>query len=604
MCGIIGYIGKKQAFPVLLSGLLKLEYRGYDSFGFAVLQKNKNPFYYKKIGKISNAQEKLLEMDVKGSWGIAHTRWATTGDITDKNAHPQTDCSQNIFVVHNGIIENYKELREELIADGHKFTSETDTEVIAHLIEENFLDNLENAVKKALKKIKGTYGLAVISQRDPDKIVVAKVSSPLLIGIGNNEFIISSDPVAIIAYTKKVIALDDYEIATITPDGVGTQKAKKEQILDIDVKDIQKGDYKHFMLKEIHEEPEAFLNATRGRVMSKLGKIKLGGLEDVKDRLADIKKFYILGCGTSYYAGLFAEYLLEEVAGVSAKAEISSEFRYRKENYDPKTTAGIFISQSGETADTLGALQEMKEKGCLTIGITNVVGSTQARETDAGIYFHSGPEISVASTKAFIGQVSALMMLVIFLARQRGMNSSEASQLLTEFEKIPELMKEALKEGKNISEIAHVYKKYQDFYFLGRKYNYSIALEGALKLKEVTYLHSEGLAGGEIKHGPLALIDRNMPVIAICTQGPTYEKMLSTLEEISARDGKILAIATKGDKKIKKIAEDVVYIPKTLEIFDPFLSIIPLHLFAYYMALVWGREVDKPRNLAKAVTVE
>ncbi len=604
MCGIMGYIGKRQAFPVLLSGLLRLEYRGYDSFGFLVLQKNKNPFYYKKTGKISQAQEKLSAMDIKGDLGIAHTRWATTGEVSESNAHPQSDCSGNIFVVHNGIIENYKELRKELEKDGHKFSSQTDTEVIAHLIEENFLDNLENAVKKALKKIKGTYGLAVISQRDPEKIVVARVSSPLLIGIGNQEYIISSDPLAIVSYTKKVITLDDYEIATITRDGVQTVKEKKEQILDINADDISKGIYKHFMLKEIQEEPDSVENATRGRLLVQKGNVKLGGLEDVRERLAQIEKFYILGCGTSYYASLLGELFLEEIAGVSAKADLASEFRYKKTKYNQKETAGIFISQSGETADTLGALYELKEKGSLSLGITNVVGSTQARETDAGIYFHSGPEIAVASTKAFLGQISSLLMMSIFLGRQRNLSSLEAQEILKEFKNIPDLMRQALKEEDKIKELVNEYKRHQDFFFLGRKYDYPIALEGALKLKEITYLHAEGMAGGEIKHGPLSLVDRNFPVIALCLKSSVYEKTIANLEEISARGGKILAIATKGDKNIEKIADHVIYIPKTIEVLNPFLAIIPLHLFAYHMALALGREVDKPRNLAKSVTVE
>jgi len=604
MCGIIGYIGKRQAFPVLLSGLLKLEYRGYDSFGFAILQKNKEPFYYKKSGKISQAQESLNNMDVKGTLGIAHTRWATTGEVSDRNAHPQSDCSQNIFVVHNGIIENYKELKQKLIKEGHKFFSETDTEVIAHLIEENFLDNLEDAVRKALKEIKGTYGLAVVSQRDPDKIVVARVSSPLLIGIGNGEYIVSSDPLAIVAYTKKVVTLDDYEIATIDSEGLKTVKEKKEQILEIDANDVEKGNYKHFMLKEIEEEPEAVRNAVRGRLLPKQGNVKLGGLEDVKDRLSEIEKFYILGCGTSYYASLLGEYLFEEIGGVQTKGDFASEFRYKKTRYDPKKTAGIFISQSGETADTLGALNELKARGCLSVGITNVVGSTQARETDAGIYFHSGPEIAVASTKAFLGQISSLLMVAVFLGRQRNLTSLEAQEILEEFKNIPDLMQQVLKEEDNIKNIVNEYKKHDNFFFLGRKYDYPIAMEGALKLKEITYLHAEGLAGGEIKHGPLSLVDRNFPVIALCPKSSVYEKMIANLEEISTRGGKILAIATKGDKKIEKIADHVIYIPKTLEILNPFLSIIPLHLFAYYMALALGREVDKPRNLAKSVTVE
>ncbi len=603
MCGIIGYIGKRKAFPVLLSGLLKLEYRGYDSFGFAVLEKNKEPFYYKKIGKISEASDSLLKKKVEGTYGIAHTRWATTGTVTEENAHPHADCSQNIFVVHNGIIENYKELREELKQDGHKFTSETDSEIIAHLIEDFFLDNLEDAVRQALKKIKGTYGLAVVSQRDPDKIVVARVSSPLLIGLGNDETIISSDPLAIVAYTKKVINLDDYEIATITRDGVHTVKEKTPEILEIDDSEMNKGDYSHFMLKEIEEAAESVRNATKGKLLENEGNIKLGGLDEIAERLKEIDKFYIVGCGTSYYAGLLAKYYIEEFSGVPVEIATAAEFKYRKFEYGKKS-AGIFISQSGETADTLGALREMKSKGNLTIGITNVVGSSQSRETDAGIYFHSGPEISIASTKAFLGQISALFMFAIYFGRQRKLTLEQGKDLVSEFKKIPDLIEKIIKEKDNVKDVVDRYRKHSNFFYIGRNIDFPIAMEGALKLKEITYIHAEGLPGGELKHGPLSLIDKNFPIVALTPKSFMYNKMITNIEEVVARGGKVLAIATKGDRKISKIADDVLYIPQTKETFNPFLEAVVLHLFAYYMAVALGREVDKPRNLAKAVTVE
>lgn len=602
MCGIVAYVGKRQAFPMLLSGLIRVEYRGYDSFGFYVPQSN-SEFLFKRVGKISAFQEELSKMDVKGACGIAHTRWATTGDVAEINAHPHHDCHKDFFLVHNGIIENYKELKEELLKEGHKFYGETDTEVIAHLVEKNFKGDLSEAVKETLKVLRGTYGLAVISKKDPNKLVVARISSPLLVGIMPDGYIAASDPLAVISYTDKVIYLDDYEMMTLTPEGIISQKEKVEHKLDINVEKISKGGFDHFMLKEIHEEPQAVENVMRGRVLEKEGTFKFGGLETVEERLRSISRLKLLACGTSHYASILGKYYLEDYAGLIAETDLASEFRYRPGIISPDLGA-IFISQSGETADTLGALRELKKKGILTLGLTNVVGSSQAREADAGIYFHAGPEVAVASTKAFVGQVTALAMLTTYLARQRKMDFVQGQEIVEALKKIPSQIEEILNQKEKIKELAEKYCQYKNFFFLGRKYSFPVALEGALKLKEISYVHAEGVAGGEIKHGPLSLIDPDFISVAVCPQDSVYDKMLVNIEEIKTRKGKVLAIATEGDKKIKDIVEDVFYVPKAIEMLHPILSIVPLHLFAYYMAVRLNREVDKPRNLAKSVTVE
>ncbi len=612
MCGIVGYIGKNPALPILFSGLERLEYRGYDSFGFSVLENDKVDFFCKEKGKISD-QCHIKESHSVGTVGIAHTRWATTGLVTKENAHPHSNEDKSIFVVHNGIIENYKELKQELISEGYNFTSETDTEVLAHLIDKYFQNNLEEAVVRALEVVRGTYGIAVISTKDPDKIVVARMSSPLLIGINGEEFIVASDPSAIITRTRQVINLDDNEIAVLTRNdfkisriekGIHLNTSNKEiETIEWDIEQAEKGGYSHFMIKEIMEEPSVIEDAIRGRINEEQANAKLGGIDSIQQDLRNINNIMLIGCGTAYYACKVGEYMLEEYAGISSRSDIGSEYRYRKFLLS-KNTAGIFISQSGETADTLAALREMKEKGALTIGITNVVGSNQARETHAGIYTRSGPEIAVASTKAFIGQLTILALLTVYLGRQRDMSHIMGERIIHEINKLPQLAQEVLKEKENIKAIAEKYAQYQDFWFIGRKYNSAIALEGALKLKEVSYIHAEGTTGGELKHGPLALIDENCPTIAICPSDSVYEKMLSNIEEVKARKGKVIAIATKGNEQIKTIADDVIYIPKTLEMLTPILSVIPLHLFSYYVADVLGREIDKPKNLAKSVTVE
>ena len=600
MCGIVGYIGKKPAFPILLSGLKRLEYRGYDSFGFFVFDEEKS-FLFKKVGKISQFEQNFP--DPSGEIGIAHTRWATTGEVTEANAHPHLDCHKEIFLVHNGIIENYQDLKAKLIQEGHKFTSECDTEVLCHLIEKYFEGNLEEGVRKALREVKGAYGIAVISKKDPEKIVVARLSSPLLLGIGNDELLVASDPSAVITRTRQVINLDDNEIAVLKPDNFFILKEKPLTTVEWTPEEAEKGGYPHFMLKEIMEEPEAIENAIRGRVKVEEGSAILGGLDMISEKLRKINRLILVACGTAHYAAQVGEYMSEEYAGIPTEVDIGSEFRYRKPIVDEKTAA-IFVSQSGETADTLAALREMKKKGILTLGITNVVGSTQARETDAGVYTRSGPEIAVASTKAFIGQLATLAMFTVYLGRQRDMALAMGQRIVSELAKLPDLARKVLESAPRIQKLAGKYKDFKNFYYIGRKYNSPIALEGALKLKEISYLHAEGVGGGELKHGPLALIDENFPTIAICSSDSVYEKMVSNIEEVKARGGPVIAIATQGNEEIKRTVDDVIYIPRTLEMLTPMLSVIPLHLFAYYMAVLLGEDVDKPRNLSKVITVE
>jgi len=604
MCGIVGYIGKNNDIKLGLEALRRLEYRGYDSAGLAVFNLEKNEiFYLKSVGRIDSLAKKIEEEDLNlnGTPSIFHTRWATHGGITEANAHPHWDCKKNIFLVHNGIIENYKELKNELIKEGHNFNSETDTEVLPHLIEKFFEGNLEEALKKALRLVKGAYAIVAISREDPQKIVAARFSSPLIIGVNGTEYIIASDPSAILPYTKKIITLEDNEIAIISSEKIFLTREPIE--LEIEIEDSQKKGYPHFMLKEIMEEPEAIENAIRGRLIIEEGSVKLGGLTSISEKLREINRLILVACGTAHYAARVGEYMLEEYAGIPTEVDIASEIRYRKPIVD-KNTAAIFISQSGETADTLAALREMREKGILTLGITNVVGSTQTRETDAGVYTRSGPEIAVASTKAFLGQLTTLTLLAVYLGRQREMALVIGKRIVSELTKLPELAREVLKSAPEIEKLAKKYKDYKNFWFIGRKYNFPIALEGALKLKEISYLHAEGVAGGELKHGSLALIDENFPTIAICPSDSVYEKMISNIQEIKARKGPVIAIATEGNEEIKKIVDDVIYIPKTLEMLTPILSVIPLQLFAYYMAVLLGHDVDKPRNLAKSVTVE
>jgi len=605
MCGIIGHLGKYNNLKIGIDALKRLEYRGYDSAGLAAFNaEKKDIFSLKTVGRISNLEEKFSKSPIFGNPFILHTRWATSGRVTEANAHPHWDCKKNIYIVHNGIIENYRTLKDKLLAMGHKFSSDTDTEVVSHLIEYFFKGNLEEATRKALKLIKGTYALLIISREDPQKIVAARLSSPLIIGIKDKDYFIASDYNAIIPYAKKVINLEDNEIATITPGNFFILKEREPEELDLKLEEAQKGKFSHFMLKEIFEEPEAIRNSISGRLLPEEGLAKLGGLEEVKDKLKEIERMIIIGCGTARYAGLVGEYMLEEYAGIPVEVDVGSEFRYRKPIINEKT-AVLSISQSGETADTLAALREAKRKGALALGITNVVGSTQTRETDAGIYNHVGPEIGVASTKVFISQLTILALLTMYLGRQREMSLVTGRRISQELQKLPGLAETILKQDKQIQELAKKYSQFRNFFVLGRKYNYPIAMEGALKLKEVAYLiHAESYPGGEMKHGPIALIDENFPSVAICPSDSVYEKMLNAIEEAKSRNGKILAVATEGNEDIKKIADDVIYIPKTLEMLTPILTTIPLHLFAAYIGLELGLDIDKPRNLAKSVTVE
>ncbi|TRZ64223.1 MAG: glutamine--fructose-6-phosphate transaminase (isomerizing) [Spirochaetia bacterium] len=609
MCGIIGYIGNKKAAPLLLGGLRRLEYRGYDSAGIAVVEKRGEAKVFKSVGKIDFLCGVIGENLPEGNRGIAHTRWATHGGVTVANAHPHFDCEENIFLVHNGIIENYRELKENLLKEGHKFRSETDTEILVHLIEKFFNGDLEHAVIKALKEIRGTYGIIVLDKRNPDKLVVARNSSPIIIGVGDNEFIVASDASAILEHTKEIVYLNDGEMAVISPSGIEftnlsrEKLAKKTETLEWNIEEAQRGGYPHFMLKEIMEQPEYLKNSIAGRLIKEEGLAKLGGLESVENGLDEIEKLIIVGCGTAYLSGAVGEYMIEEYAGLPAEVELASEFRYRKPILGKKTAA-LFISQSGETADTLAALQEVKRKGILTLGIVNAVGSTISRETEAGVYNHIGPEIGVASTKAFTSQLIILSLLTLFFGRQRQMSLVMGKRIAEEISKIPELVRQVLDKTDSIKNLAEKYYKYSNFLYVGRKYNYPVALEGALKLKEISYIHAEGYGAGEMKHGPIALIDKNFPTFGIAPSDSVYEKMISNLEEIKARGGPILAVATEGNEKIKKIIEDVIYIPKTLEMLTPILSVIPLQLFAYYCAVLRGLDVDKPRNLAKSVTVE
>ena len=613
MCGIVGYIGKNSALPILLDGLKRLEYRGYDSAGVAVKTAD-GVFSVKAVGKIVELEKKigitpLVPPLEGGQLGIAHTRWATHGQPTEDNAHPHTDCQKKIWLAHNGIIENYQELKSKLEAKGHKFISQTDTEALAHLLEDLYDGNLTSTLIKALKIIKGAYGLVLYHADEPDKLLAARCGSPLVIGLADDETIIASDVSAIIRYTKQVIYLDDNEVAEINGGGLkiynlkNEEVAKRTDVIDWNVAESEKGGFPHFMLKEIFEQPASITNSLRGRIVLEEGKAKLGGLEEVERRLREINKIVIVACGTAKHAGLVGEYMFEEYAGVPTEVDYASEFRYRKPVLDNKTLV-IAISQSGETADTLAAVREVKEKGALTLGIVNVVGSTIARETDAGVYNHIGPEISVASTKAFTSQAAILALMAVMLGRQRQLSLVMGQRIVRELAELPDKITEILKSSEAIKTIAEKYYQFKHFAYLGRKYNQPVALEGALKLKEISYIHAEGFPSGEMKHGAIALIDENFPALVIIPADSVYEKNYSNLQEIKARGGQIIAVATPGDERIKQAADEVIYIPKTLEMLTPILASIPLQLFAYHMAVLNGRDVDKPRNLAKSVTVE
>ena len=612
MCGIVGYIGKRNSVPIIIEGLKRLEYRGYDSAGLAIINKSKQLEVFKQKGKIIELERILPGSDKTFSnIGIGHTRWATHGEPTVINAHPHT-CSQNkIAVVHNGIIENYKTLKNTLIDQGYTFESETDSEVLAKLIGYFYYkdNNLVTAVKKALKLVEGAYGIAVICNDDPNQIVAARKGSPLILGFGNDEFFVASDVGAVIIHTNKVIYLNDGEIVTITKDDFVITtlddeviKAKVSEV-DWDISAIEKGDFKHFMMKEIFEQPVSIENAFRGRLINELSTVKLGGLNITPAELRSIQKIQIIACGTSWHSGLIGKYVIESLARIPVDVEYASEFRYRNPIITPGTIVFV-ISQSGETADTLAALREAKARGVKVFGITNVVGSSIARETDGGVYIHAGTEIGVASTKAFTSQTTVLVLLAVMLGRMNHIAPTYGKRFLKELRLIPEKIDLILKSSDYIREIAKTIVDSSNALYLGRGINFPVALEGALKLKEISYIHAEGYPAAEMKHGPIALIDKNMPVIAIALKDEIYDKIISNLQEVKARNGRIIIIATQGDELITDLSKDVIYIPKTMDILQPLLSVIPLQLLAYHIADLRNLDVDQPRNLAKSVTVE
>jgi len=614
MCGIVGYIGRREAAPLLLNGLKRLEYRGYDSAGIAVL--NGEMEVFKKKGSVGNLEE---ELNVSGTVmlgataGIAHTRWATHGDPSDRNAHPHMNVSGDIALIHNGIVENYMILKQDLIAQGYVFKSDTDSEVLVHLIDriwksDSSLD-LEAAVRQALRHVEGAYGLCIISSREPDKIVVARKGSPLVIGIGEGEFFIASDAAPIVEHTNKVVYLSDGEMAIVTRDHYtvktieNVEQEKRITELDFSLEKIEKGGYEHFMLKEIFEQPEVMRDVMRGRVRLDEGRVQLGGIEDYLDRLKQAKRIVICACGTSWHAGLIGEYLIEEFARIPVEVDYASEFRYRNPIVSSEDVV-IVISQSGETADTLAALRLAKEKGAMVMGICNVVGSTIARETLCGMYTHAGPEVGVASTKAFTAQVIVLFMLAMALSKGRTISHDEIRLYLRDLSEVPDKVAQILEQNEEIKKIALEFKDASNALYLGRGFNFPVALEGALKLKEISYIHAEGYPAAEMKHGPIALIDEDMPVIFIATRDNTHTKILSNIEEVRSRKGRVIAIASEGDREVSRLAEHVIYIPQASGPVMPLLTVVPLQLLAYHIATLRGCNVDRPRNLAKSVTVE
>jgi glucosamine--fructose-6-phosphate aminotransferase (isomerizing) len=614
MCGIVGYVGPKDATPIIIDGLKKLEYRGYDSAGLAVINKVGTIDLVKKEGKVADLVSSFNGTTPSGNIGIGHTRWATHGAPSDINAHPHSSQRSDIVVVHNGIIENYAVLKETLEKRGHTFQSETDTEVLVHLIEEiknKQQIDIEEAVRLALTEITGAYALVVLDQSEPDKLVCARKASPLVVGLGKDEYLIASDATPIIEHTRKVVYLNDYEIAVVHRNGhlkiVNVQNEVQNpfiQELNMEIEQIEKGGYDHFMLKEIYEQPKTARDGMRGRINAKEGWIKLGGFDDYKNRFLNCRRLIFVACGTSWHAGLVGEYLIEEYARIPVEVEYASEFRYRNPVLDEKDIV-IALSQSGETADTLAALELAKNKEALIYGIVNIVGSSISRMTDAGSYIHAGPEIGVASTKAFTGQLTILLLLTLTLAHEKGtISNTRLREMLYELENIPSKMEKIMKLNDEIEHIAREIKDSTNALYLGRGFNFPIALEGALKLKEISYIHAEGYPAAEMKHGPIALIDEDMPVIVIATNPSAYEKILSNVQEVKARNGFIISIVNEGEQEISKISDYSIKIPSTIEAFGPLLSVIPLQLLSYHIALMRGCNVDQPRNLAKSVTVE
>ena len=612
MCGIVGYTGPREAYPIILKGLKRLEYRGYDSAGVALLNHGKLEVYKKK-GKVAELEESVIGKDLHAHIGIGHTRWATHGEPSDRNAHPHQSQSGELDMIHNGIIENYTQIKQELLAKGYSFKSDTDTEVLLNFIEDIKKNNncsLEEALRIALKRIVGAYCILLIANDEPETIYAARKGSPLVIGIGKGEHFLASDASPIIEYTKEVVYVNDYEIAIVKPDELILKNLGNEKQtpfitkLDMELAAIEKGGYDHFMLKEIHEQPATIFDCLRGRLMVNNGQIIMSGIGNHLDAFVKAPRIIIVACGTSWHAGLIAEYLIEELCRIPVEVEYASEFRYRNPVIHPGDVI-IAISQSGETADTLVALESAKQKGAFIFGVVNAVGSSIARLSHAGAYTHSGPEIGVASTKAFTGQLAVLMMMALKIGYAKGtIDQQRFLHLCTELEAIPEKVKEILADTTNIERIAAKYKDATDFLFLGRGYNFPVALEGALKLKEISYIHAEGYPAAEMKHGPIALVDDQLPVVFVATKDAYYQKIVSNVQEIKARKGKVIAVATVGDEIIPGMADDVMFVPDADEVIAPLLSVLPLQLLSYYVGLAKGLDVDKPRNLAKSVTVE
>ncbi len=610
MCGIVGYVGKRNALPILLEGLKRLEYRGYDSAGVALLQDGKLQIK-KCVGKVSQLEEATKEIKSTATIGIGHTRWATHGVPNDINAHPHTDCHNHIALIHNGVIENYATLKKKLETLGHIFKSATDTEVLVHLIEEfsRWNKDLDYAVRGALKEVTGTYGIIVADIFKPDTLIVARKGSPIVIGYGDEEIVIASDASALVQHTRKVTYLEDGEVAVVTAQDVTIKTLSDVEItkvveeLTFDLDQIEKGGFLHFMLKEIHEQPETIQNSMRGRLLEEEGTVKLGGLSEVADTVIRAPRLIFAACGTSWHAALIGKYMLEQYARIPVEVEYASEFRYRNPILK-KDDVVLLISQSGETADTLAALREAKAQGATVIGICNVVGSSIARESDGGVYIHAGPEIGVASTKAFTSQLTVLALLTILIARSKGMPREKGIELVRELKLLPEKVQKILSDVSQIEYIASEFKNTKNFLYLGRGYNFPSALEGALKMKEISYIHAEGYPAAEMKHGPIALIDENMPVVFIAPHDRTYEKIMSNIQEVKARSGKVIAIVNDEEDSICQLADYRICVPSTIDLFTPILAVIPLQLLAYYIAVSRGCNIDQPRNLAKSVTVE
>jgi glucosamine--fructose-6-phosphate aminotransferase (isomerizing) len=611
MCGIVAYIGPREAYPIILKGLKRLEYRGYDSSGIALL--NSGLKVYKKKGKVAELEEILQGKDLHANIGIGHTRWATHGEPSDRNAHPHTSASGKLAMIHNGIIENYSQIKKELLSKGYKFHSDTDTEVLLNFIEDIKQNNncpLEEAVRIALKRIVGAYVIVLIDSDDPHTLIAARKGSPLVIGIGKGEHFLASDASPIIEYTKEVVYVNDYEVAIIKQDELILKNLGNERQtpyitkLDMELAAIEKGGYEHFMLKEIFEQPQTIYDCLRGRLDAEAGTITMSGIEKYAQQIMNANRIVMVACGTSWHAGLCAEYIFEELTRINVEVEYASEFRYR----NPVINKGdviIAISQSGETADTLVAIENAKAKGAIILGVVNVVGSSIARVSDAGAYTHAGPEIGVASTKAFTAQLAVLTMIALKIGYQKGvLEHDRYLKLLNELDAIPAKVEELLKDQDNLKRIAEKYKDAKDFLYLGRGYNFPVALEGALKLKEISYIHAEGYPAAEMKHGPIALVDDSLPVAIIATKDSYHEKVISNMQEIKARKGKVIAVINEGDEQSLALADDVIIVPEADEILSPMLSVIPMQLLAYYIGLLKGCDVDKPRNLAKSVTVE